>query len=139
MRCLFLYEGRFVYTEAEVPDGAHVYYTTTDGISVNRWCSEHQKFADVAKAWEEGKKIQFLNYGYWEDCTPTWDSLRKYRVKPAGLKWTDLKCGDVITDDLRVAMVTAISKNAKDAMHIYAGNHWLNDTDVETNWTRVER
>ena len=138
---VFLNGSRF-YIDTEPPANAHVYYKTTGKADANIWCDKHQKFAEVAKAWESGAIIQHsVNdaYEWTDDRNPQWFPSDGYRVKPAGLKWTDLKCGDVITDDLRVAMVTAISKNAKDAMHIYAGNHWLNDTDVETNWTRVER
>lgn len=51
-----------------------------------KWCVSRQKFAEVIKAWEDGKEIQFrrpskyLNWIYASD--PNWNPELEYRVKP---------------------------------------------------------
>lgn len=51
---------------------------------VNEWYEPRQKFAEVIKAWEDGKQIQFLNCGQWEDRRgkPLWSLTNVYREKP---------------------------------------------------------
>lgn len=135
---VFLHDGRFVFTEAEVPDGVHVYYTTVNRADASIWCIGHNKFADVATAWEEGQQIQYLDdVGGWSDCNPCWNPDTEYRVKPASLKWTDLKCGDVISDGDNSAMVTCIDSKTAGDLHIHAGYAWITDEDLETKWEKV--
>lgn len=50
---------------------------------VDKWFELRQKFAEVIKAWEDGKPIQIrLNSGEWSDCvvTPVWSCECEYRV-----------------------------------------------------------
>lgn len=51
---------------------------------VSEWFESRQKFAEVIKAWEDNKQIQFLDYGQWEDCRgkPLWCLTNVYREKP---------------------------------------------------------
>jgi len=132
-------DDHFVFTSREVPEWAkHVYFTSTDMKTAFGWCTEHNKFADVAKAWEEGKQIQYLDdVKGWSDCEPDWNVDLQYRVKPVILKWTDLKCGDVIVKGKDAALVTYIDGNDTDNMHIYAGTWWISDDDLK-NWEKVE-
>lgn len=140
---VFLYSGHFVFTYAEVPDGAHVYYTANTPHLVNVWCTEHQKFADVAKAWEDGKQIQVKQTnGSWEYIEqPQWNTEHEYRVTPVTLKWTDLKVGDVIRrkDGNSTALVTQIDIEDKTGYerHVSIGFEWFDDTKL-ADWEKVE-
>ena len=55
-------------------------------VEVTEWYKARQKFAEVIKAWEDGKKIQVTPKGKdkWLDlhCEPKWDLRDEYRVKP---------------------------------------------------------
>jgi hypothetical protein len=55
-----------------------------------------------------------------------------------GLKWTDLKIGDVIRtkDGSESATVISICKGSTDE-HIIIGN-WLRDSDIEEHWEKKE-
>lgn len=67
--------------------------------------------------------------------------------EPEGLKWTDLKVGDVIRlnvvdrDTLRgytiERMITEIDGHETDACHIRAGIDWLTDEELKY-WEKVE-
>lgn len=139
---VFLHDGRFVYTEAEVPDGTHIYYSTTDIEAAFKWCTAHNKFADVAKAWEDGKTIEFrpvTEKKHWAILmSPSWGwGLQyEYRVKPALLKWTDLKIGDSLRKGSTTAMVTGIDTSPQSDMHIHICFGWLRDEDL-TEWERA--
>lgn len=54
--------------------------------------------------------------------------------EPEGLKWTDLKVGDVITNRKETSMV--ISIDSEDDYHILAGGEILNDEELK-NWEKV--
>jgi len=55
------------------------------------------------------------------------------------LKWTDLKIGDVITNDDIIAMVVIIDKAVTTSYHICLGDSsWLSDNDLE-KWEKVEK
>lgn len=56
-----------------------------------------------------------------------------------GLKWTDLKVGDIIHNsvDDTAAMVTAIDSSTDNAVHIFAGSHWLQDKTLAEEWQKV--
>lgn len=56
--------------------------------------------------------------------------------EPEVLKWTDLKVGDIITNDLLTAMVTGIDSDP-DELHIYAGDVWYSDEELK-EWRKVE-
>ena len=53
------------------------------------------------------------------------------------LKWTDLKIGDVITNGRYISMVTKIDKDGRYNSHIYAGDGWIGDSELE-EWVKVE-
>lgn len=71
-------------------------------------------------------------------------SLLEYRLpktiveKPEKkLKWTDLIIGDVITKGDTISIITQINKNFEDERHIFAGDAWLSDTELE-KWEKME-
>lgn len=84
----FLLKDRcvFMYSLAEVPVGCRIYAAFIEPHHASKWCVEHNKFAEVACAWEEGKQIQFKsNTEGWVDCTdnePHWYKGLEYRVSP---------------------------------------------------------
>lgn len=107
---------------------------------VDEWYTPRRHLADVIAAWEDGKTIQY-NSGYgWEDCCdnkPAWDINSQYRIKPEGLKWTDLKIGDIVTNGTRTYMVIGIDSKGKYGSHILFGNEWITDGDLQ-DWEKVE-
>ena len=76
----------FSYTSKK-PD-THIYAKFTRVGDALDWCYNHNEFAEIAKAWEDGKTIQFRSFLFneeWHDCAdnqPSWDLGIKYRVKP---------------------------------------------------------
>lgn len=54
-----------------------------------------------------------------------------------GLKWTDLKVGDVITNGRYVSMITNIDYSDEDKLHVYAGAYWITNDDLK-DWRKVE-
>ena len=79
----------FSYTSKK-PD-THIYVEFIRVGDALDWCYNHGKFAEIAKAWEDGKTIQFrtlypsLFNEEWLDCPnnqPSWDLNTEYRVKP---------------------------------------------------------
>lgn len=73
--------------------------------------------------------ISKFDFGSIEAITPL-VYLISEPVESAGLKWTDLKVGDIITDSRTIAMVTAIDKKGKGACHILAGS-WIPDAHIK--------
>ena len=58
--------------------------------------------------------------------------------EPAGLKWTDLKVGDVIRRKWEIRMITGISTVSDSSeMHIFNGTNWLTDKEL-AEWEKVE-
>lgn len=57
--------------------------------------------------------------------------------EPAKLNWTDLKIGDIICCGILTAMVTAINSEGNGEFHIFAGDVWLTDKELEA-WGKVE-
>ena len=67
--------------------------------------------------------------------------------EPEGLKWTDLKVGDVIRlsltdhdtliDRVIERMITEIDRHDTEASHIRAGIGWLSDEELK-KWEKVE-
>ena len=53
------------------------------------------------------------------------------------LKWTDLKIGDVIKNEHKSALITAIDDDPNIKMHIQAGGSWFDDEVLE-EWEKVE-
>jgi len=135
---VFLYNGRFVFTYTEVPGNTHVYYTSTDEREASNWCTAHNIFADVAKAWEDGKQVQVKQVnGSWEYIEqPQWNTTHEYRVKPASIKWTDLKIGDVLQQGSFSAMVTSIERKPSVRHHIAMNGAWYSDEEL-TYWEKV--
>ncbi len=112
---------------------------------VEEWYTSRRHLADIIAAWEDGKSIQFEYDGHWlEASNPEWKTNTKYRIKPEGLKWTDLKVGDIVrridTDtgtDVE-AMVVAIDKNPATNFHVMIGNDWTTDDCLANAWGKVE-
>lgn len=65
---------------------SHIYATFIDACEATKWCRLHDKFAEIAKVWEDGKTIQYFNESAkWIDCAynkPCWELGTEYRVKP---------------------------------------------------------
>lgn len=79
---------------------------------------------------DEGHALRFVST----------ETKRPYALAYAvydGLKWTDLKVGDVITNGRYVSMITNIDYYAEDHMHVCAGAHWLGD-DVVKDYRKVD-
>ena len=111
----------------------------------DNWYTSRRHFANVIAAWEDGKTIQYDSGYGWGDCCdnkPVWDVTSEYRIKPEGLKWTDLKIGDIlhkIDNDTDVnAMVIAIDKNPATSFHVMVGNGWISDERLAVDWSKVE-
>lgn len=107
-----------------------------------KWYEARRHFANDIEAWEDGKIIQY-NSGYgWEDCCdnkPAWDVKSQYRIKPEGLKWTDLKIGDIVQNEnlTRSMMVIGIDYKEGAISHIFTGAEWLTEEDLK-DWEKVE-
>ncbi|MBP5422589.1 MAG: hypothetical protein J6Y78_09130 [Paludibacteraceae bacterium] len=72
------------------------------------------------------------------------EGLKPVKEEPVtGLKWTDLKVGDVIRrknkvlDGYRFAMVIVIDIY-ETGKHVKAGDDWLSDEDLARDWEKVE-
>lgn len=113
---------------------------------VEKWYLSRRHFANVIAAWEDGKTIQFFQNvtNKWEDIEPTWSTQYQYRIKPEGLKWTDLKIGDIVhridtdTDTDVEAIVVAIDKNPATGFHVMIANGWVTDEHLAIDWERGE-
>lgn len=110
---------------------------------VEEWYMARRHLADVIAAWEDGKTIQYNSGNGWEDCCdnrPAWDITSGYRIKPEGLKWTDLKIGDVIQNEsqTRLYMIVGINYSEESEYHILTGVCWIDDDDLERYWEKVE-
>lgn len=119
-----------------------VYVISKNLATAQKWCDEHQKFADVARAWEKGEIIQFRQYdGTWSDVLdncPTWDIEVEYRVKP-GLLWTDLRVGDVIRrkSDCYEYIIPIMNMGKSIDYHVYVDDRWISDDELGTDWEKV--
>lgn len=108
-----------------------------------RWYTSRRHLTNVIAAWEDGKDIQFKYDDCWvEASNPEWNINTMYRIKPEGLKWTDLKLGDVIKCKTETRMVTGIDTTDEpdedgDVCHICAGGWWSTDKELE-EWEKVE-
>ena len=64
---------------------SHIYATFTDEREATKWCYNHDKFAKIAKAWEDGKEIQYYDIvsNEWIFASnPSWTLGTEYRIKP---------------------------------------------------------
>ena len=86
----FLHKDRYTIQfmfDYEMPS-SHIYAEFSSRKDAYNWCKTHDKFAEIAKAYEDGKTIQFYSLawdGKWIDCEyhdPSWDLNTKYRIKP---------------------------------------------------------
>lgn len=112
------------------------------------WYTNRRYLADIITAWEDGKTIQLLDDSTdkWNDIlNPKWSTDSRYRIKPEGLKWTDLKVGDIVrrinTDISGVdveAMVVAIDKDSATDFHVMIGSDWTTDNYLANAWGKVE-
>lgn len=111
------------------------------------WYTSRRNFTDVIAAWEDGKTIQFLedSTGNWLTVgKPKWSINTQYCIKPEGLKWTDLKIGDIVHEknETVTRMVTAIDTSNEPVgggtiLHIGLGDWWISDEELE-DWEKVE-
>ena len=109
---------------------------------VETWYTSRKNFTDVIAAWEDGETIQLLEDSAvnWIDVVkPKWLVNTQYRVKPKGLKWTDLKIGDIIQNksSTLTMMIVGIDYREESTTHINVGEAWLDDDDLEY-WEKVE-
>jgi hypothetical protein len=56
--------------------------------------------------------------------------------EPEGLKWTDLKPGDIIRREGITSVITSIDEEDKDGFHIYAGDKWIDDITL-SEWAKI--
>ena len=104
------------------------------------WYEARRDLTDVIAAWEDGKTIQYFDcsIGDWNDVKePKWRLDTQYRIKPEGLKWTDLKIGDIVTNGTRTYMIIGIDSKGKYGSHILFGKEWITDGDLR-DWEKVE-
>ena len=120
----------------------HVYFESSDKKRVIEWIQKYKKFDEVMYAYEKGEKIQISCNGGndWVDIEePEWSTDWKYRIAPQGLKWTDLKVGDIIKCNHITSMVVAIDDRMGVSRHVYNGaDKWINDNDLK-NWEKVKK
>lgn len=79
---------------------------------------------------DEGNALRFMST----------ETKRPYALAYAvydGLKWTDLKVGDVITNGKYVTMITTIDYSNEDNLHVYAGAYWITNDDLK-DYRKVE-
>lgn len=120
------------------PDGCHVFATFNDEAEALEWCYAHDKFAEVAQAWLEGKEIQFKSkHGpeWLPVVVPNWALEYEYRVKPGSV--SDFKIGKVYKNEETglIAMCTAI--DTADSMPVCFGTHWVREDNLN-DWHEVE-
>lgn len=56
--------------------------------------------------------------------------------EPEGLKWTDLKPGDIIRREGITSVITSIDEEDEDGFHIYAGSKWIDDITL-SEWAKI--
>ena len=106
----------------------------------DEWYEARRHLTDIIAAWEDGKTIQcfMTNTETWEDLKqPSFQPELKYRIKPEGFKWTDMKIGDIVTNGTRTYMIIGIDSKGKYGSHILFGNGWITDGDLR-DWGKVE-
>ncbi len=54
------------------------------------------------------------------------------------LNWSDLKIGDIIRKKNLTSMVVGIDTMFNTHFHIFAGNNWIEDSEIESDWEKVE-
>lgn len=125
-------EPEFIF-DNEKPS-SHVYAELTDYFEANEWCKKHDKFAEIAKEWEDGKTIQYFD-GNWSDCAynePFWDLNTEYRVKPDSVKCEDLKIGDIISDGKIDYMVLGLNHSSGSVSDVFLPCiGWRCDADLK--------
>ena len=73
---------------------------------------------------DEGHALRFMST----------ETKRPYALAYAvydGLKWTDLKVGDVITNGKYVSMITNIDYSDEDNLQVYAGAYWITNDNLK--------
>lgn len=101
--CCFLDEGPrgFVFgPESQFKDKVVFAKFQTDW-EANEWCTKHQKFTEVAKAWLNGKTIEFRSPAtviekWIKIAQPSWNINTEYRVAPEEVSWEDFKLFDKV-------------------------------------------
>lgn len=107
---------------------------------VDKWYVSRRHLAAVIAAWEDGKTIQYKSGNGWEDCCdnrPSWDVTIEYRIKPEGLKWTNLNIGDVVHSGEISFMITGLKKGDTTNTHVHFGGEWRSDYELE-DWEKEE-
>lgn len=81
---------KFMCSTADDHSFKHVYVAFVDMVDALNWCTEHDKFAKVARAWEEGQEIEIKVLDTWYPCKyPNWDIDSEYRVKSTKRRMTN--------------------------------------------------
>ena len=126
----------FAYT-AE-PKDCHVFAEFDSEDDATNWCYEHDKFAEVAKAWLDGKQIQFRrdNTKDWmPTSTPCWGLEYEYRVKPANTA-EDFKIGKIYRNEVTGRTAMCVAKDVGASMPVCLGSIWETEDDL-VNWHEV--
>ena len=89
------------WESAQTEYGAKTKLLIGSESEVTKWYKSRQKFAEVIKAWEDGKQIQILvkpkECNTWVDCaeSPKWHVDNEYRVKPEDRRIVFLARNDI--------------------------------------------
>mgnify|MGYP003290015067 CR=1 FL=1 len=137
--CVVLNDYRNEFSYTAEPTDRHVFAEFDSADEAEHWCVEHDKFAEIAQAWLDGKQIQFRRSGCTVDWMPAtnlcWGLEYEYRVKPGSA--SDFKVGKVYRNERtgQIAMCTAV--DIGDSMPVYLINTWVREDDL-VNWHEVE-
>lgn len=127
----------FVYTRKT--DNYHVFAEFSSDYEAAKWCIEHNKFVGVARAWLNGKEIQFRSKRT-EDWTvitdPRWELEYEYRVKPANTA-EEFKVGKVYRNEKIGVTAMCVAIEDGGVMPVCIGKQWINKDEL-VNWHEVE-
>lgn len=127
----------FVYTTEPVDN--HVFAVFNSAYEAAKWCIEHAKFVGVARAWLNGKEIQFRSKKTedWTTITDSrWELEYEYRVKPANTT-EEFKVGKVYRNEKIGITAMCIAIEDGDIMSGCIGKQWVNKDDF-VDWYEVE-
>lgn len=99
-------------------------------VNLKQYVENEIGLSEVKEITDESYDCRFMdsNYNPW--------ALAYLVSEPEGLKWTDLKLGDIIKREGTTSIVTSIDEDDKTGLHIHAGGQWLPD-DRLSEWAKV--
>lgn len=99
-------------------------------INLKQYVESEIGLSEVKEINDESYDCRFMdsNYNPW--------ALAYLVSEPEGLKWTDLKPGDIIKREGITSVITSIDEEDKDGFHIYAGSKWIDDITL-SEWAKI--